>query len=105
MPTKQNPAGSGFGPATTAKETLHDLDLTGKVAIATGGYAGIGLETTRVLAGARTVIVSVRALDNPNFENRPYDWSAAYGQAKTANILLTVKFSRCVEEYFSANFV
>ncbi len=73
MPTKQNPAVSGFGPATTAKETLHDVDLTGKVAIVTGGYAGIGLETTRALAGARTVIVPVRALDDPNFENRLYD--------------------------------
>ena len=62
MLTKQHPVGSGFGPATTAKETLHGVDLTGTIAIVAGGYAGIGLETTRALAGVGdAVIVLVRA--------------------------------------------
>ncbi len=60
--TKQVPINSGFGPQTTAKEILKDCDLTGKIAIVTGGYSGIGLETTRALASAgATVIVPARS--------------------------------------------
>src|SRR5215469_16078117 len=33
-------------------------------------------------------------LDDPNFERRPYDAFAAYGQSKTANILFAVAFDR-----------
>ncbi|MGZ3475695.1 MAG: oxidoreductase [Polyangiales bacterium] len=64
MTTKQAPIGSGYGPSTTAREALGDRRLDGRVAIVTGGYAGVGLETTRVLAGAgATVIVPARSLD------------------------------------------
>jgi NAD(P)-dependent dehydrogenase (short-subunit alcohol dehydrogenase family) len=60
----QAPLNSGFGPATTAAEVIAGLDLTGQVAIVTGGYAGIGLETARALASAgATVIVPARDLD------------------------------------------
>jgi NAD(P)-dependent dehydrogenase (short-subunit alcohol dehydrogenase family) len=53
--------GSGFGFESTAQEVLGARSLEGKVAVVTGGYAGIGLETTRVLAGAgATVVVPVR---------------------------------------------
>jgi NAD(P)-dependent dehydrogenase (short-subunit alcohol dehydrogenase family) len=62
--TKQAPIHSGFGPTTTAREVLQGIDLTGKVAIVTGGSAGIGLETTRALAEAgATVIVPARNPD------------------------------------------
>lgn len=50
--TDQVPVGSGFGAHSTAKEVLGDQDLTGKNAIVTGGYSGIGLETVRALAEA-----------------------------------------------------
>jgi NAD(P)-dependent dehydrogenase (short-subunit alcohol dehydrogenase family) len=61
MPSKQAPIHSGFGATTTAQETLDGIDLSGKFAIVTGGYAGIGLETTRALAEAgATVIVPAR---------------------------------------------
>lgn len=33
-------------------------------------------------------------LDDPNFEKKPYDTFAAYGYAKTANILFAVEFDR-----------
>lgn len=59
--TPQVPIQSGFGPQTTAKEVLKGIDLTGKIAIVTGGYSGIGLETTRALAEAgATIIIPAR---------------------------------------------
>lgn len=59
--TPQAPIPSGFGHQTTAREALGGRDLSGKTAIVTGGYSGIGLETTRALAEAgATVIVPAR---------------------------------------------
>ena len=48
----QVPLGSGFHAKSTAKEVVAGIDLSGKHAIVTGGYSGIGLETVRALAGA-----------------------------------------------------
>jgi NAD(P)-dependent dehydrogenase (short-subunit alcohol dehydrogenase family) len=57
----QTPIGSGFDAATTAVDVIRDVNLDGHTAIVTGGYSGIGLETTRALAGAgATVIVPAR---------------------------------------------
>src|SRR5665811_2519883 len=57
----QQPLPSGFGAQTTAREVMGERRLDGITAIVTGGYAGIGLETTRVLAGAGAhVIVPAR---------------------------------------------
>jgi NAD(P)-dependent dehydrogenase (short-subunit alcohol dehydrogenase family) len=52
---------SGFEAKSEPEEIFAGKNLNGKVAIVTGGYSGIGLETTRALAnaGAR-VIVPVR---------------------------------------------
>lgn len=62
--TPQEPIPSGYGAETTAKEALGGRDLSGKTAIVTGGYTGIGLETTRALAEAgATVIVPARTLE------------------------------------------
>jgi NAD(P)-dependent dehydrogenase (short-subunit alcohol dehydrogenase family) len=57
MMTEQKPLISGFGPKTTAEEVLAGRDLRGKVAIVTGGHAGLGLETTRVLSNAGATVV------------------------------------------------
>ena len=60
----QVPTQSGFGAKTEAAEVLEGLDLSGKVAIVTGGYSGIGLETSReLLAKDVRVIVPVRNPD------------------------------------------
>jgi NAD(P)-dependent dehydrogenase (short-subunit alcohol dehydrogenase family) len=58
MTTPQTPIGSGFGKASTADDVIAGIDLTGKTAIVTGGYSGLGLETVRVFlaAGARVIV-------------------------------------------------
>jgi NAD(P)-dependent dehydrogenase (short-subunit alcohol dehydrogenase family) len=57
MTTDQRPIPSGYGGRTTAGEVLAGRDLTGLTAIVTGGYSGLGLETTRALAGAGAHVV------------------------------------------------
>lgn len=82
MTTPQTPLRSGFGPRTSTAEVLDGKDLGGKVAIVTGGYAGVGLATTRALAsaGARVVVPvrdeakAVKNLDGiPNVKTAPMD--------------------------------
>ena len=59
--TFQNPIGSGFGAADTAENVINGIDLKGHNIIVTGGYSGIGLETTRIfLAAGASVIVPAR---------------------------------------------
>lgn len=64
MTTLQSPIGSGFSAATTTAHIIRSIDLVGQVAIVTGGYSGIGIDTVRTLAlaGAR-VIVPARDVD------------------------------------------
>lgn len=58
MPSPQHPIGSGFDAASTATDVLAGIDLSGRTAIVTGGYSGIGTETSRALraAGARVIV-------------------------------------------------
>ena len=60
----QKPVGSGFNAVSTANDVIKGIDLAGKTAIVTGGYAGIGLETVKTLVSAgATVIVPTRNTD------------------------------------------
>jgi NAD(P)-dependent dehydrogenase (short-subunit alcohol dehydrogenase family) len=62
MTTAQHKIGSGFGASSTATDVLAGVDLTGRLAIVTGGYSGLGLETTRALrnAGAHVLVPARR---------------------------------------------
>ncbi|TBU98359.1 oxidoreductase [Stutzerimonas kirkiae] len=57
MPSPQHPIDSGFNAASTTQDVIAGIDLRGKTAIVTGGYAGLGLETTRTLAAAGAAVV------------------------------------------------
>lgn len=57
MTTTQHPIGTDFDAHTTAREVLAGIDLTGRRALVTGGYSGLGLEITRALTGAGAQVV------------------------------------------------
>jgi hypothetical protein len=58
MPSPQNPIASGFGMRSEPSEILEGVDLTGKHVVITGGYSGLGLETTRALVGVGATVVA-----------------------------------------------
>jgi len=60
----QQPVRSGFNAESASTDVINGIDLSGKVAIVTGGNTGIGLETTKTLASAgATVIVAARDIE------------------------------------------
>jgi NAD(P)-dependent dehydrogenase (short-subunit alcohol dehydrogenase family) len=62
MSSPQHPIYSGFGARSTATEVLQGIDLSGRLAIVTGGYSGLGLDMVRALsaAGAHVVVPARR---------------------------------------------
>ena len=64
MTTVQAPIDSPFGYRSRAREVVAGIDLSGKVALVTGGYSGLGTEVVRALASAGAkVIVGARRTD------------------------------------------
>jgi 3-oxoacyl-ACP reductase-like protein len=53
----QKPIGSGFNAKSTSTEVIKGIDLTGKIAIVTGGNTGIGLETVKTLVHAGAIVI------------------------------------------------
>lgn len=49
MTAPQAPIGSSFGAASTAKDGIQGVDLSGKTALVMGGPSGIGLDSARAL--------------------------------------------------------
>jgi NAD(P)-dependent dehydrogenase (short-subunit alcohol dehydrogenase family) len=62
MTTPQHKLPSGFGYRSTATDVLEGIDLAGKLAIVTGGYSGLGIETVAALAhaGAQVIVPARR---------------------------------------------
>lgn len=56
----QKPINSGFNAKSTTADVINGINLTGKIAIITGGHSGIGQETTRIFseAGATVIILA-----------------------------------------------
>ncbi|KIU15218.1 oxidoreductase [Mycolicibacterium llatzerense] len=63
--TAQQPIASGFGHESNSQDVMAGVNLTGAVAVVTGGYSGLGLETTNHLAraGAHVIIPARRTQD------------------------------------------
>ena len=59
---QQKPVNSGFGAKSEPAEVMAGINLSGKIAVVTGGYSGIGLETVRALnaCGARVLVPARR---------------------------------------------
>lgn len=60
----QKPIGSGFNAKSTTTDVIKGIDLTGKIAIVTGGDGGYGLEITKALTSVgATVIIPARNIE------------------------------------------
>jgi len=94
----QIPVNSPFDRTSTGEEVLSSVQLDGKIAVVTGGYSGIGLETTKALAAKRVkVIVPVRSLEKAkesiselegDIESRAMDLSDLSSVTRFANEVL-----------------
>lgn len=57
MSTLQQPIQSPYKAASTSAEVMAGVDLSGQIAIVTGGYSGLGLVTSKALAKAGAQVI------------------------------------------------
>lgn len=96
----QTPINSGFHAKSSASDVLSGIDLSGKNAVVTGGYSGIGIEAVRALAaaGAR-VTVPARRVDAAETALAEVSGDIEIAAMDLADIPSVVKFTH---EYESA---
>ncbi len=83
----QRPIESGFHAKSSAAEVVEGIDLSGKTAIVTGGYSGIGIETVRALAGAgAAVVVPARRVDAAKAEVKGIEGSVIVAEMDLADL-------------------
>ena len=58
--TQQTPIDTGIGRKPEAADVMENVDFSGKTAVVTGGYSGIGIETVSELSneGATDLVAS-----------------------------------------------
>ena len=96
----QKPIGSGFGATSTTNDVIKGIDLGGKTAMITGGYAGIGLETTKTLVAAgATVIVPARDVEKAG-KNLA---GIANVELATLDLMNPVSIDRFAEKFLASN--
>src|SRR5207249_9171483 len=87
-----------FGAASTATDVISGIDLSGKVAIVTGGHSGIGKETTRSLRSAGAdLIVAARDRDKAVNELSGFDV-----QVETLDLLDPVSIDAFSERFLAS---
>jgi NAD(P)-dependent dehydrogenase (short-subunit alcohol dehydrogenase family) len=103
MPTPQTPINSGFNRDSTAIEVIEGINLSGKLAVVTGGYSGLGLETTRALAGAgATVIVPARRPEHAQAELAKIEQLAGSIEVDTLDLGDPVSVANFAEHFLAS---
>ena len=97
-------SGSEFGYRTTALDAVKGIDLSGKNAMVTGGYSGIGYETVKALATA-CAKVTIACRDLPRAEATAKELNAEIGADRIDAIALSLDslaaVKTCAEQYLS----
>ena len=92
--TQQQPVGSGFKAKTPAMDVIAGIDLSGKTAVVTGGYSGIGTETVRALAKAgASIVVPARRPDAANTALEGIDGEIEAAQMDLADLASVRRFA------------
>lgn len=96
---RQQPIGSGFGPKSEPDEVLADMRLDTTTAVVTGGYSGIGLETTRALAArGATVYVPVRSPEKAAEQLAPVEGDVRATTMDLADLASVRGFAAAVDD-------
>jgi NAD(P)-dependent dehydrogenase (short-subunit alcohol dehydrogenase family) len=87
MTTPQRPINSGFTADSTIADVLAGIDLTGRLAIVTGGYSGIGTAVTRGLSKAGATVVVAACHHSTSRERSPWSRGLPLGSGLSSRQL------------------